>query len=115
MNPRELDALVAAKVMGWEIINEVAGRPPDGGPNEHYSIPKYSEDYLDALHVFEKCEKMSIICYHTGKGPTYEAKIYRTGERYRYQSLPLAVCYAALRSKGIKVGEPVIPVWRKKA
>ena len=70
---RELDALVAQKVLGWTNIEwvdlkhasekEVKGSPPDAvaspytGHKQQFNIPKYSSDIAAAWGVVEKVNK----------------------------------------------------------
>jgi hypothetical protein len=61
---RELDALVAEKVMGWTSVrtgkkydasdfDDLYGQPP-GGADWRYPVPRYSEDIAAAWGVVQK-------------------------------------------------------------
>ena len=52
---RELDALVAERVMGWTLSdNRMFGRPPGWTDPNNLSIPRYSTNIRDAWDVVEK-------------------------------------------------------------
>lgn len=104
MDNREIDALVAEKVMGWE--------PHDNGegeivwthnPTRQWSVsfghvPHYSESIKAAWEVVEKNIDLGFeINCRSGWAAYF-------GEHIAYaDSAPLAICLAALKSKGIAV------------
>jgi hypothetical protein len=68
---RELDALIAEKVMGWRLLKQmvippkaIAGLPSgikDDGKVEYKDIPPYSTDIAAAWTVVEKIKKLKVV------------------------------------------------------
>ena len=105
---RELDALVAEKVMGWETVNNKAGIPVSGfdwvghNPKTQSStvwsyVPDYSTDISAAWEVVEKLsrgkvDRSFVLEFH------YE-RYYASFGPYReemYETPSEAICKAAL-------------------
>lgn len=114
MKDRELDALVAEKVMGWELI----GIAPSGGRVVHSprlwekELPHYSSDIAAAWQVVEKMEKdgWESGC-ETSKGirrawfawdrrKRFSPKLPKFAEA---EAIPRAICLAALKAVGAEV------------
>lgn len=119
---RELDALVAEKVMGYERAMMIA---PTGGPaqgcwvrspdkvfwDRHDSLPHYSTEISAAWDVVEKLTdgdfSLSIERYHelytevflSRKGPDE----YRAPAIVAGKTAPHAICLAALKSVGVEL------------
>lgn len=107
MNPgRELDALVAEKVMGWR-----KRETPPGGhiwidkDNLAYvpgELPRYSTDIAAAWEVVEKLNNLDFSIEYER-----EIKIWRASFEQGIPALereaPLAICFAALNAVGVDV------------
>jgi hypothetical protein len=104
---RELDALVAEKVMGWKVKHmDVYGwmySLPDR--NRWTNVPHFSSNIADAWQVVEKARKdfgfIDILPYGSG----YETVV-RTlnGDIHtKVETAPHAICLAALRAFGVEV------------
>jgi len=103
----ELDALVAEKVMGWQMVCDDCGDGVDstGTPNE---CPKFSSDIAAAWEVVEKLKpthRQVVIDRHRGEDLQEEqwgvAFVTNTGVsifRERAPTAPLAICKAALKA-----------------
>lgn len=121
---RELDALVAEKVMGltvWRdthgdmLINLWSGPP---GDLDAFVIPRYSTDMAFAWQVVEALRTRTPqgfeVEFHLkppreGRKPVYEAMVIFQQDFYRYRrfagvsdtgSVPHAICLAALQAVG---------------
>lgn len=104
---RELDALVAEKVMGWK-WDEASAWSPSGSkyardyPNMNgdswWWLPEYSTDIAAAMkvltHVMKSYRKK--ISIETYEGEAWSIKPCGTSSR----SLPHAICLAALKALG---------------
>lgn len=110
---RELDALVAERVMGWRSIGSdgisTFGDPPNdpldlsGTGDGHFHVPRYSTDISAAWEVVEKAKDWRITIdggeYH---GDSWGVKI-ANNDGYFYgfgDTAPLAICRAALAAVG---------------
>jgi hypothetical protein len=108
---RELDALVAEKVMGWKWIG-----PDEFNDNRHLTlggqkvqarIPDYSTDIAAAWDVVEKmrptfnlvleCVSLEYNC-HVARPGHLDEKV-----NVRADTAPLAICLAALKACGVEV------------
>jgi hypothetical protein len=117
---RELDALVAEKVMGWaevsrrpianaqgeHVIDEYTGRAP-GGPPQGQLVPRYSTRIQDAWPLADRLrEEHAFVALISGKGPAgaqpWICKVNKEGVfiEERGETAPLALCRASLRSVG---------------
>lgn len=123
MTPREIDALVAEKVMGCKLYREldygVDGNyrfrcdcdGPHGSDTPHsddfirHSIKSYSTDISAAWEVVEKFKSEN-------KSVTVDGGLYVDGYRFSAEmghswtiadSAPMAICLAALKSVGVEV------------
>ena len=108
MTNRQIDALVAEKVMGWvesthkDSMGYLA--PPDNpeGFYTDYDIPNYSTDISAAWEVMEKMKEiyepdiMYLKLYNKWRADFgYDATILN-------ETAPMAICLAALKAKGIE-------------
>lgn len=122
MNHKEIDRLIAEKVMGWEYQDcngdELLLPPGDVSklqfvkkPDKHQYVKSYSTNIKDAWLVVEEVNK------------EYEFELYRDKHERKYvceftryvevihiynyralsESAPLAICLAALKSVGVEV------------
>ncbi|HAM42103.1 MAG TPA: hypothetical protein DCP69_12450 [Candidatus Omnitrophica bacterium] len=114
---RELDALVAEKVMGWTITAWASGEPwgnreifePSGrGPHRKAAhVPTYSTDIAAAWEVVKKLDADGLV-WAIADDEVYFAKgdpdspDYRFGGvgLYPFVDKPLAICRAALKALG---------------
>lgn len=115
---RELDALIAEKVMGWkrgpkrQYIEGENWLLPDGA-SPHYRegavgglkaiIPSFSTDIAAAFEVFEKlAEQFADVGVHALSRGFWEAEIYDESKaewiRASARTAPLAICLAALKA-----------------
>ena len=102
---RELDALIAEKVMGFDkefVVSRVDGLP-------YAEVPHYSTQIQDAWLVVEKLhnDSVGIIRVSNGDGDSYDCDIlpYLPKEmegcshaHITAESWPLAICLAALKA-----------------
>lgn len=102
MTDRELDAMVAEKVMGWTLH----GVAPSGGrvliaPSGAMGIPNYSTDISAAWQVVEKMRSKRI---HFEMGSTIPGDwtAYFNNDRATDKSAPRAICLAALKAVGVE-------------
>ena len=115
---RELDGLVAEKVMGWvdvglkpianalgqHVIDEWAGVAPQG-TGRPALVPRFSTMIQDAWPVLEKMRREFLFAaVISGKGPESVApwvcKVNRDGVfiEEKGETAPVAICLAALRA-----------------
>ena len=115
---RELDGLVAEKVMGWvevalkpianamgqHVIDEWAGIAPEGTGRPSL-VPRFSTMIQDAWPLIEKMRReFGFVTVISGKGPTgpqpWVCKVNRAGGfvEEKGETAPLAICSAALRA-----------------
>ncbi len=117
---RELDALVAEKVMGWSDVGEitigmtvyVAGHRPEG---EQTVVPSYSTDIAAAWTVVERMRELGwrMLLENWVSSDDAYAAFFHPQDRYRYgnhigvtdDTAPVAICRAALRAVGVEVWE----------
>lgn len=108
---RELDALIASKVMGWPIVE---GRTNDNGVispcwtsyRDDVSlrpIPEYSADIAAAWQVVEKiAHNVKLTKYHRNGEPLFECVIDRIALSQMVSEIadtaPIAICRAALKA-----------------
>jgi hypothetical protein len=117
MNPgRELDALIAEKVMGWRILKKLTippkpldeadpcGLPPgvsDDGKTAWVSIPHYSADIADAWQVVEKLLAQGFGVEILSDQGQWSVQFWNLGRQTEYgDSAPHAICLAALKVVG---------------
>jgi len=107
---RELDALVAEKVMGWKKLNDtgLSWRSPDEGFS---NLPYFSTDISAAWQVVEKMRETRWIEVHStidGEWAAFYTPIGTTDmnqaihEYAKASTAPLAICRAALKAKGVE-------------
>jgi Phage ABA sandwich domain len=112
---RELDALVAEKVMGWTQVRNSKpegfsslwrGRPP-GNLATLRTIPDYSTDISDAWKVVEKVDNRNGVAREMGV-LTASISRYDNGYTVRFfnsgvtaDTAPLAICLAALKAVAV--------------
>lgn len=115
LNPsRELDAEIAAKVMGWhdvkfqpianafgeKVLDEYAGHPPND-LLKNAIIPKYSSNIQFAWDVLEKLKSVSVFAaVISAKGQPWVCKVNKDTAfvEERADAAPLAICKAALKA-----------------
>src|SRR5688572_26371799 len=115
VNPsRELDAAIAAKVMGWhdvkfqpianafgeKVLDEYAGHPPND-LLKNAIIPKYSSNIQFAWDVLEKLKTLSVFAaVISAKGQPWVCKVNKDTAfvEERADAAPLAICKAALKA-----------------
>ncbi len=116
MNNREIDRLIAEKVMEWEVIEykNINTTVIDDGEFP-YEIEEFkpSKDMADAWEVVEKLRKFRAFSIHDAwdeeDNLIYSARfLYADGAHViEYQAYdktaPLAICKAALKSVGVEV------------
>jgi hypothetical protein len=103
---RELDALIAEKVMGTNVF-DFKGLPSYWDANIRRDIPHYSTNIADAWLVVEKLVKQ---CYQFGLANESDGKYFcslffdgaGTFEESA-ETAPLAICLAALKACGVEV------------
>jgi hypothetical protein len=100
---RELDALIAEKVMGYDdiLMPDCYGRPPDMVHVEHYrhEIPHYSTQIADAWLVVEKLS----FEFYMERRPQEDYWVLFTDAEDEWHvgeadTAPLAICLAALKA-----------------
>jgi hypothetical protein len=116
MNLREIDRLVATKVMGWKIYADSAGYKfwsinEDDRSRIIYSVTSFepTKDIADAWQVVEKLidEGYDINVYNHNKEFNVEINIEEDDKHLWFygeaDSAPLAICLAALKAVGVEV------------
>jgi hypothetical protein len=101
MTPRQRDALVAEKVMGWAKIEY-----SDGTVGFWWKVPHYTTDIAAAWAVVEKMRECGINYSVHNYGDGHECvfdKEMVVFERVSSSSAPEAICLAALRALGVDV------------
>lgn len=112
---REMDALVAEKVMGWKrewvtnsatlmrrevfcppgVIGWISSGEKDGIPNE---VPYYSTSISAAWEVVEKMEADGVGCKLSNYAPGWRAEFYKNEGDAGADTAALAICRSALRA-----------------
>lgn len=99
---REMDALVAEKVMGWANIR---GAVVEQNTNIVRDVPSYSTDIAAAWDVVEKINTKKCFIELKSTFPTWFAGIFKGfGHNYEIiecaneKTAPLAICRAALKA-----------------
>lgn len=122
---RELDALVAEKVMGWCWIENDVGQESLQPPIEEYAylsrnhpvfwaddkgyteiMPKYSTNIADAWQVVEKLRETHWIQVEVGTLNICDIGEYGKGCSTIQEvadTIPLAICLAALKAVGVEL------------
>lgn len=102
---RELDALVAEKVMGWKSVEHRFEDPFhrwDGIAPEHgshrFTVPDFSTDIAAAWEVVEKLNDLILERDVTAEGTRYNVVI--DGIETWAETAPHAICLAALKAVG---------------
>jgi hypothetical protein len=117
---RELDAIVAERVMGWidvklqpianalgvKVMDEYCGKPTIAAPLPML-VPRYSTMIQEAWPVVEKLRREHpFVALLSGKGPQgaqpWICKVNKEGSFFeeRGETATMAVCLAALKSVG---------------
>lgn len=95
---KELDALIAEKVMGWIVPHRDSLLDPDDLDGPHYQLPNYSADIALAFKVLEKFESWSM------KGNREDDQVvaavqFEENKFYaKAETAPHAICLAALKA-----------------
>lgn len=110
---RELDALVAEKVMGWKFLGGALLSPKNQETPTEYDwqkptskVPFYSTDIAAAWEVAMKLGNVIIHTYWVGEPKFVEASIVGSDAVYKTaagDSAPHAICLAALKVVGAKL------------
>ncbi|MGX9931978.1 BC1872 family protein [Virgibacillus salarius] len=105
MDNRTIDQLVVEKIMGFEVRN--GQRVEDG---KRFGIPSYSQKIEDAWQVVKELRENyfeisitigeDIINVEVSTTMDDPKKVYYA---YQQESLPLAICKAALKTVGVEV------------
>ena len=118
MDTREIDRLVSEKVMGLSVLpiyDDVPPRPITGyeihtAPGQYARLPHYSIDIAAAWEVVEKmkADGWAVNIYSGNGSQCWEAEFGHPSDRSQdagseTSPLPLAICLAALRVKGVEV------------
>ena len=113
MDLREIDKLVAERVMGWaDIDRKMSGYCPDGNGSYYWNcVPRYSDSIEAAWEVWIKLHASRDFCCMDIRMPIHEGveiALARVGTDHvtltvRNDSAPLAICLAALKAKGVEV------------
>lgn len=114
---RELDALVAEKVIGWQIHQPNWGCPPavrrPGGAISLYlpeAVPHYSTSIAAVWEVMEALRQRGV---HLRVSSAYRGYEVQRWERDQWcsteygETAPLAICLAALKAVAVSPTEPV--------
>lgn len=110
--PREIDRLIAERVMGWTNVSGVGtrfGTTPEG--KVHAIVPQYSTDMSAAWEVVEK---LRLLGYQggidwarpeSGYKCAFGASLIPPHQRQssRTETAPLAICLAALKVMGVSI------------
>jgi len=111
MDLRKLDALVAEKVMGEKLFDSTIpakdelGRFVDRGIFPQ-TVPNYSTEIAAAWEVVEACKSLHIISRNNDEPNDWIIGAYDPDRVLaKTSTAPLAICLAALKSKGIDVSE----------
>ncbi|MGM7720544.1 BC1872 family protein [Metabacillus sp. Hm71] len=107
MKNREVDYLIATKVMGWE-DNDT---PFYGVNGERVASKEFfnpSDNIQDAWKVVEKLRKQIIMIDITTSESCYYSAIRQQGKgliagRIKEETATLAICKAALKTKGVDI------------
>ncbi|WP_299831384.1 hypothetical protein [uncultured Metabacillus sp.] len=107
MKNREIDYLIATKVMGWEDN----GTPFYGVDGERVASKEYfnpSDNIQDAWKVVEKLRKQMIMIDVTTSESCYYATVRHQGKGIisrgvKSETAPLTICKTALKVHGISV------------
>lgn len=101
---RELDALVAEKVMGWSSAKiESADFYTDEAGATRHDIPSYSADFNAAGEVVDKVNREFRLSNKRNEGGWWA---YFNDESYfasKGDTAPHAICLAALKAVGYKI------------
>ena len=133
MNNREIDALVAEKVMGWGVKHFEASQnenspvvqklerwcvegidiPPEDEENDWLfgNMPWFSTNISDAWQVVEKMAKYGIAIHtprdsekgHMPWRVVIATDISGLAKAVNGETAPMAICLAALKAKGVEV------------
>lgn len=107
MNLREIDTLVAEKVMGFEVTKD-GERIEDG---KRFGIPSYSQKIEHAWQVVEKLRKEGTYLVVCSEKDKYAVNVWIDDSEERYipytsvesEIAELAICLAALKVEGVEV------------
>lgn len=125
MNNREIDALIAEKVMNLKLDYEFAdvlGAPTVPALRDQYDewgmLPEFSTDISDAWQVYEWLESRGLVTVCNGDGDSKDCDFtplqtwnHPSGEfclesaHVSAESYPMAICLAALKAVGVEEEE----------
>jgi hypothetical protein len=100
MDSREIDQLVAEKVMGWikppatSVLKPMWVAPPKG--TVYPELPKFSTNIQDAWAVVEKLKEEKLFRLTQSLEGKWWADF--NDEREYHESAPMAICLAALKA-----------------
>lgn len=109
---KDIDQAIATEIMGYDLSIE---KRPNGNiyifnlKTERQLLPKYSENFDEAMKVVKKVLETSDILDEVAmnyfKYDEYYVELFGDDESFHHKSksLPLAICIAALKSQGIEV------------
>jgi hypothetical protein len=110
---RELDALIAEKVMGWEyrdnfyswgeLVTPAHWIKDNGWTTD--KTPNYSESIADAWLVVEKLRGLGTVDLMDDDGKRWISLIipkFKAHVRAQAETAPLAICKAALKACGVE-------------
>jgi len=115
LTPREIDRLIAERVMGWTNLSMIGNRfgtTPEG--KTHRIVPQYSTDVSAAWEVVEKLRQsgyqggINWAISELGYECAFVEALHSPDERQtsRAETAPLAICLAALKVIGMSAIEP---------
>jgi len=100
---REIDSLVAEKIMGWKPDRDELWRWDDGsGSGRPIECPRFSEDIAAAWTVVEKLGEDGFLLYRVSNRPIWRAQFNLAEAVFDWpgyadaETAPLAICRAAL-------------------
>jgi hypothetical protein len=96
---RELDALVAEKVMGADVVVRDGRAYINGNPYDR--LPNYSTDIAHAWQIVERMADWRVVIERVPSGEwevMFDTR--RVFENVKADTLPLAICRAALAAVG---------------
>ena len=109
---RELDLLIAEKIMGLEIADSLVDELEDYYPtykvtdDEDWSelpVPKYSTDIAAAWKVVEKMKNNHWPFYLANYDNKWSCQFAKDSSHAISDQVPHAICLAALKAKGVEI------------
>lgn len=117
MTDRELDALVAEKVMGWARLqpgNDEIGWKTGPGALDLSGLPEFSTDIAAAWEVVEEIRRrglapeIALLAYGKAWGvgfKSWRSNTTLTPANFVHASAPHAICLAALKAVGVELDD----------